>query len=109
MTIVQSLLTNLEQLAASTHAFARRHWQRALQIREKLWFSEEAFHLVLAGGVGVLGGLVNLVFHFCIGVAQRLFFHENGDLSELAPGMTPWQRLFIPSVGGLLAGMVLYW
>ncbi|MDB6112895.1 MAG: hypothetical protein JWR69_4645 [Pedosphaera sp.] len=109
MTGVQSLLTNLEQLAAGTHAFARRHWQRALRIREKLWFSEEAFHLVLAGGVGVIGGLVNLVFHFCIGVSERFFFHQNGDISELAGGIAPLQRVLIPSVGGLLAGMVLFW
>jgi CIC family chloride channel protein len=106
---VQSVLKNLEQLATSTHAFARRHWLRALQIREKLWFSEEAFHLVLAGGVGVIGGMVNLGFHFCIGVAEKLFFHQTGDPSEFAVNLTAGQRILIPSVGGLLAGMVLYW
>ena len=45
-------------------AFLRRHWQRLLRIREKLRFSEEAFHLLLAGCVGVLGGLVNLLFYY---------------------------------------------
>ena len=43
------------------HGFFRRHWQRALQVREKFRFSEEAFHLVLAGGVGVIGGLAQHV------------------------------------------------
>ena len=42
--------------------FLHRHWRRALRWREKLVLKEEAFHLVLAGLVGVIGGLVNLAF-----------------------------------------------
>jgi hypothetical protein len=38
------------------HTFFQRHWQRALRIRERIRFSEEAFHLLLAGGVGIIGG-----------------------------------------------------
>ena len=38
----------MEQL----HALFQRHWLRALRIREKILFSEEAFHLLLAAGVG---------------------------------------------------------
>ena len=63
-----------------TQALARRHWQRALRICEKLRFSEEAFHLVLAGGVGVIGGLVNLVFHTFIEISQKLFTNQVGRL-----------------------------
>jgi CIC family chloride channel protein len=106
---VQSLLRKLEQLLAGVHAFARQHWQGALRIREKLRVSEEAFHLVLAGGVGVIGGLTNVGFHLCMNVSQRLFLHRTGDPAILAQDSTEWQRLLIPAVGGLLAGMVLYW
>src|SRR5579872_9485 len=94
---------------AGARAFVRRHWQRLLRIREKLWLSEEAFHLVLAGGVGVIGGLVNLVFHNCIELSQRLFLHRAGEPADLAAASSYAVRLLIPAVGGLLAGLVLYW
>ena len=94
---------------ASTRAFVQRHWQRALRVREKFRFSEEAFHLVLAGMVGVMGGLVNLGFHWCIDLAEKLFFQRTGDPAELAAESGFWQRLLTPAMGGLAAGLVLYW
>src|SRR5207253_3121634 len=99
--------------AASTHAYVRQHWQRALRIREKFRFSEEAFHLVLAGGVGVIGGLVNLFFYYSTESVKQLFFKRPGDPVEVAELMhgqgQDWQLVVIPAVGGLLAGLVLYW
>jgi chloride channel protein, CIC family len=109
MRAVQSSLDTLRQLSSTVHAFIRRHWQRALQIREKFRFSEEAFHLVLAGGVGVIGGFVNLIFHYGIEVSQELFLRRSGDIIEVAESIPYWERLMVPAVGGLLAGMVLYW
>src|SRR5262245_3760291 len=85
----------------------RRHWQRALRIREKVRFSEEAFHLVLAGGVGVIGGLVNRAFHWGISLSEKLFLRPEAGL---APTPEPlWQRGLTPAIGGLLAGLALYW
>jgi len=52
MEAVQAVQKHLEQLVAATRALARRHWQQALRIREKLRFSEEAFHLLLAARWG---------------------------------------------------------
>jgi H+/Cl- antiporter ClcA/CBS domain-containing protein len=103
----------LEQLATSTHAYVRKHWLRALRIREKFRFSEEAFHLVLAGGVGVIGGLVNLFFYYSTESVKQLFFKRPGDPVEVAELIRQqpfyWQLLVIPTLGGLLAGLVLYW
>jgi chloride channel protein, CIC family len=89
--------------------YIRRHWQRALRIREKLRFSEEAFHLLLAGGVGVIGGLVNLLFYYATESVKDLFLRRPGDLVEVAEVMENWQRVLTPTVGGLCAGLVLYW
>lgn len=91
------------------HQFFRRHWQRALRIREKIRFSEEAFHLLLAGGVGVLGGLVNLVFYKANESVKLLFLRSPGDPVEVAEMMAQWQRALTPALGGLSAGLVLYW
>src|SRR5262245_55647003 len=91
------------------HDFFRRHWQRALRVREKFRFSEEAFHLVLAGGVGVIGGLVNLLFYYCLEPVKQLFLRGPGDPVEIAERMENWQRLLTPALGGLGAGLVLHW
>jgi chloride channel protein, CIC family len=97
------------KLVSDLHALFRRHWQRALQIREKIRFSEEAFHLVLAGGVGVLGGLVNLFFYYATESVKNLFLRRPGDPVEVAEMMEAWQRVLTPTLGGLCAGLILYW
>lgn len=101
-------MKDFEELMAKGRAFVRRHWQRALAIREKVRFSEEAFHLLLAGGVGVIGGLVNLFYHTCIDLSQRMFMHRVGEPVEIAAELPYWERALIPTVGGLCAGLVLY-
>ncbi len=98
-----------EQLWAASQAFLRRHWQKALSIREKIRFNEEAFHLLLAGIVGVIGGLTNFVFYQAIDLLQDLVFGRHRDLVEMAELLTWWQRFLIPGLGGLGAGLILYW
>jgi len=101
-------LTN-SKVIRELHDYFRRHWKRALSIREKLRFSEEALHLVLAGGVGVIGGLVNLFFYYSTESVKFLFLHSAGDPVEVAEMMANWQRILTPTLGGLCAGLVLYW
>jgi chloride channel protein, CIC family len=95
--------------AAKLHRSLRRNWQRALSIREKIRFSEDAFHLVLAGGVGVIGGLVNLAFYYGNEAVRLLFMRQPGDSMDIVQHLAGWQRVLIPTVGGLIAGLVLYW
>ncbi|PYL00982.1 MAG: chloride channel core, partial [Verrucomicrobia bacterium] len=63
---------SLQQVVATARDFFRRHWQELLRIREKLRLSEETVHLLLAAGVGVIGGLVNLLFHLCIDTLKEI-------------------------------------
>lgn len=97
------------QLWERLHAFFRRDWRRLLRIRQKFRFSEEAFHLILAAGVGVLGGLVNVVFFYCTEWVKVLFLHRPGDIVVVAKMLEPWQRLVTPILGALCAGLILYW
>jgi CIC family chloride channel protein len=83
--------------------FLHRHWRRALQLREKFTLNEEAFHLILAGGVGVIGGLVNLFFYYAVHLVQP------GDVVEFAERLPVWERVLVPALGGLAAGLVLHW
>jgi len=87
----------------------RRDWRRLLRLRDRLQFSEEAFHLIMAGCVGVLGGLVNLLFYYGIESAKWIFLHKLADPVVVAEQMGPWARLLTPALGGVAAGAVLYW
>jgi CIC family chloride channel protein len=97
------------QLIARARDFFRRHWRRAIRLREKFVVREEALHLGLAGIVGVLGGLVNLVFFYGIEYVKLFFFRRPGDPVEVAEMMPIWQCVLIPVVGGLAAGFILHW
>jgi chloride channel protein, CIC family len=102
----------LERLVATIRAFIRKHWQQAIRVRQKLRFSEETLHLVLAGGVGVIGGLVNMVFHHAIAFMEALFHQRPGDPAKLEGDYSLsviLEKLLIPTAGGLLAGLALYW
>jgi chloride channel protein, CIC family len=99
----------LQQLILAGRGYLREHWQRFLRIREKLRFSEETFHLILAGLVGIVGGVVNLSFHYCSRALSMVSFRGTGELVEMAGDLPAWERVLIPGLGGLAAGLLLYW
>jgi CIC family chloride channel protein len=93
---------------AGAEAMVRRNWRRALQLREQFELREEALHLLLAGGVGIIGGFVNLLFFFAIEHLKWFFLRHPGDPVEIAEMISPWHRVLIPTLGGLGAGLVLH-
>jgi chloride channel protein, CIC family len=102
------LLTNTK-VVGELPAFFRRRWQGLLRIREKIRINEEAFHLILAGGVGVLGGLVNIFFYYSTEFVELRFLRHAGDPAQAAEIMQNWQRVITPALGGLIAGLILFW
>ena len=64
---------------------------------------------MLAGGVGVIGGLVNIFFYYATESVRMIFLRRPGDVVEVAEVMSPWQRVVTPTLGGLCAGLVLHW
>src|SRR5712675_1440846 len=101
--------TTWGSIVSTTKNFFRRHWQRALLIRERLRFSEEVFHLLLAAGVGVIGGLTNWFYWGCTNLIQLLALGRIGDILSIAETLPAWQRILVPALGGLAAGVVLFW
>jgi CIC family chloride channel protein len=88
--------------------FVRRHWQGFLAWRERFRFTEEALHLVMAGGIGVIGGVVNVVFVQIIVGFQHLVWKKQGA-NDLSPFQgSEWERLLAPVLGGIAAGLMLY-
>jgi CIC family chloride channel protein len=98
----------MTRLVNGLHEFFRRHWRRALIIRDRVRLSEEAFHLLLAAAIGIIGALTNLVYHSVSQLMKGLVLSRSGDLVEIAEALEPWQRLLVPTLGGLAAGLVLY-
>ncbi len=99
----------LDEFLSGVFPFIWRHLRKAIEIRERIRINEETLHLALAGVVGVIGGLTNLLFYGCIEIVMWLALGSSGEVVELAQVMTWWQRLIIPIVGGLAAGLALYW
>lgn len=106
---MQSWRETSEPYIAKAQEFVRHNWKRILSIRERIRFSEEAFHLVLAGAVGVIGGFTNLIFYHGIRLAQKIVFGHAADPVSVAESIPWWQRFLIPTFGGLAAGGILYW
>jgi CIC family chloride channel protein len=102
--------TTFERFFATTRNFIRQHWQKALQVRERLWLSQDALHLLMAAMVGLMGGMINVFFYLSIEGAQDLFLrHPGQNIVEIARLLTPFWRVVTPALGGLAAGGVLYW
>lgn len=89
--------------------FFRRHWQRALAIRERIRINDETFHLVLAGVVGIIGGLVNVIFFGLIEGVMNLALGQAGEVVYIAEHLPVWQRIVTPALGGLIAGAILFY
>jgi chloride channel protein, CIC family len=101
--------TTWGSIVSTAEQFFRRHWQRLLLIRDRLRISEEAFHLLLAAAVGVIGGLTNWVYWGCNKLLQWIALGGTGDILAIFRALPEWQRLLIPALGGLVAGFVLFW
>src|SRR5580658_6507898 len=94
----------------TTRQFLRRHGQKALRVREKLGLSEEALHLVMAGVVGTMGGVINVLFYLSIEKVQVILVRQPGqNIVEIAEKMPLVWRFITPALGGLAAGAVLFW
>lgn len=73
----------------------------------RLHLSEVQSTLLAAVLIGVLGALATLGFREIISLLERLLFGHAGDIVQTASGLGWWQRLLYPTLGGVLAGIVL--
>ena len=63
--------------------------------------------LVWAVIVGVAGALSTIAFREALAGAQWLLFGRSGSLVQLATELPWWLRVLIPSLGGVVAGLLL--
>ncbi|VVD87225.1 Voltage-gated ClC-type chloride channel ClcB [Pandoraea capi] len=63
--------------------------------------------LLLAGIVGLLGALATVAFREALSGLQFLLAGHRSGMVELAQDLNWWQRLLLPTAGGLVAGLIL--
>ncbi len=102
----------LSRLVVGARHWSRRHWQTALKLRNRLRVSEEAFHLLIAAAVGLVAGVLYTLFHASNTFIKCLAWSQSRDqvqdflaVAELA---SPWRLALVPALGGLVAGLVLW-
>jgi CIC family chloride channel protein len=69
-------------------------WQRTL-----LW----------AALIGALGALATIAFREGLFGLERLLYGHNTGLVSVATALPWWLRMFVPALGGLVAGFMLLW
>ena len=57
---------------------------------QKILANEETLHLILAVFIGVLGGIVNLLFLYFVEIIQWFIFQKSGDSAFLARDAGPF-------------------
>jgi CIC family chloride channel protein len=79
-----------------------------------VWFSEIAqpndlqVTLFWAGLIGLFGALTSVGFRWATGAVHTVFTHQSGvSLTESFAHLVTWQRIVIPAIGGLIAGIVI--
>ncbi|MDY3330798.1 MAG: ClcB-like voltage-gated chloride channel protein [Pelistega sp.] len=87
-------------------------YQRAQSLRTYLANKPGLFTqttiLVWAAILGVAGALTTVLFHESIKFLQTLHSKTSGDVVLIAEKWSTLERLVIPTVGGLVAGLCLY-
>lgn len=87
--------------------FVRKHLRTLFALRQRLVTRVEFYHLLLGAIVGLFGGFANLFFHHSEELLKFGLHKRHGDIIEIAEVLEWWQRLITPTVGGILASLVL--
>jgi chloride channel protein, CIC family len=91
--------------------FLRRVIVQLLRLR--VWFTERGpgdlweSNYFWAGIVGLCGAFSSVAFREALNHLQLLLLHYNGPLEGAAATLPWWERLLIPTAGGLVAGSIL--
>ena len=59
--------------------------------------------------VGFVGALATVVFRECIALVQFLLTGRSGSLVGIAESLPWYLRVLVPTIGGLIAGLLLLW
>ncbi len=75
---------------------------------KKYRIDERLYVLIIAGVIGLLGGYGAVLFRFVIKIAQYGFYRNSNDILTFAHQLSPYTIIFIPAIGGLIVGFLVY-
>jgi CIC family chloride channel protein len=85
---------------------------RFLSLRVRLaraYLAAERYRVLFwAGIVGILGGMSSVLFRKMLGLLSLGLTGHKGGIVETFASLPPWQRLITAPLGGIIAGLILY-
>ena len=75
---------------------------------DKWRLDQHVYFSLLAILIGVLGGYGAVLFRFAIRAAQYVFYQNTQDILTFAHTLSPYLKIGIPALAGLLVGPVIY-
>jgi chloride channel protein, CIC family len=73
------------------------------------YHGKDRWLLLLAALIGVVGGLATVAFHEGMAFTETVATGHPGSLVSAARDLAPWRRAVTPALGGLIAGVILWW
>jgi chloride channel protein, CIC family len=97
------------QRSADLSTSARRRVRVRIWLFEHFRITELHQTLLWAALIGFVGAWSSIAFKETTELLHRLLTGSGGSYVESFTRLPWWQRLVVPCVGGLLAGLTLYW
>lgn len=82
-------------------------------LRLRVWFTERGpgdlweSPYFWAAVVGLCGAISSVAFREALNHMQLILLHDGGALDAAAATVPPWERVLIPTLGGVVAGLIL--
>lgn len=70
---------------------------------------DDRWLLLWAALIGLAGAFATVAFHEGMAFTERLATGHPGSLVAAAEALTPWRRAITPALGGIAAGVFLWW
>lgn len=87
---------------------AIKAYQKITQVISRWRINQNVYLSLLAILIGILGGYGAVIFRFAIKAAQYGFYQNTSDILTFAYTLSPYLKMSLPAIGGLLVGPIIY-
>jgi len=87
---------------------AIKAYERIIQALSRWRLNQHVYLSLLAILIGILGGYGAVLFRFAIKAAQYGFYQNTSDILTFAHTLSPYLKIGLPALGGLLVGPIIY-
>ena len=87
---------------------ATKAYQKITQAISRWRLTQHVYLSLLAILIGILGGYGAVLFRFAIKAAQYGFYQNTSDILTFAHTLSPYLKICLPALGGLLVGPIIY-